>query len=129
MKIINGRADAPSILQTSNFTGEVRADPVLTGEPNASVHHVTFAPRGRTFWHAHGDGQVLLVTAGAGVVVSRRTGRVDVRAGDVVWTEPGEEHWHGAGPDTLLAHTAISLGSHTWLEEVTDAEYDAVLDA
>jgi quercetin dioxygenase-like cupin family protein len=43
-----------------------------------------------------------------------------LRPGDVVYADPGEEHWHGAGADTYLLHTAISLGTTTWLEEVSE---------
>ena len=31
--------------------------------------------------------------------------------GDVIWAEPGEEHWHGGCGDSLLAHTAVSHGT------------------
>ena len=43
--------------------------------------------------------------------------------GDVVWIPPGEEHWHGAAPDSYMIHLAISLGGHDWLDPVTDGEY------
>jgi len=40
-----------------------------------------------------------------------------------VWIPPGEEHWHGAAPDSYMLHLAISLGGHDWLDPVTDDEY------
>lgn len=126
MKHVLGRAEESSILQTANFTGEVRADTILSGEPDIASHHVFFAPSARTFWHVHELGQLLFITAGAGVVVSRRTA-VQVRAGDAVWTEPGEEHWHGAVPNSFLVHTTVSLGGHVWLAEVGDDEYAAAV--
>jgi quercetin dioxygenase-like cupin family protein len=46
-----------------------------------------------------------------------------IRSGDIVWTAPGELHWHGGGPVTTLLHLAVSLGQTTWAQEVTDAEY------
>ena len=53
----------------------------------------------------------------------------EIRAGDTVWIAPGEKHWHGAGPDTNMVHIALqeSLdGTHvTWLEHVTDEQYNA----
>lgn len=127
MRLIAGRSSrAASVLQTTNFTGTVWADPVLIDDPGAALNQVFFTPRSRTFWHVHGAGQILIVTAGSGFVVSRRTGPVAVRAGDVVWTEPGEQHWHGAASVSYLSHTAISLGDHTWLDAVTEDEYEAV---
>jgi quercetin dioxygenase-like cupin family protein len=38
---------------------------------------------------------------------------------------PGEEHWHGAAPESYLLHVAISLGAATWLEPVRDEDYAA----
>ena len=48
-----------------------------------------------------------------------------LRAGDWVWIPPGERHWHGASPGAFLTHTAISLGSTDWSDEVTADEYTA----
>ncbi|WP_283135235.1 cupin domain-containing protein [Rhizohabitans arisaemae] len=128
MKVIHGReTDAPSIKQSDGFTGEVWADPVLRGAEGASVHTVFFAPGARTHWHRHSHGQILHITGGSGVVVTRDEA-VEVRAGDTVWSPPGAEHWHGAGEDGYLIHTAISLGEHTWLDPVTDEEYKHRLD-
>ena len=36
----------------------------------------------------------------------------------------GEEHWHGALPDSFMSHQSIVLGgSAEWLEEVSEQEY------
>jgi quercetin dioxygenase-like cupin family protein len=43
--------------------------------------------------------------------------------GDVVWFSPGEDHWHGAGPDSVMTHIAISLGTTDWGDPVSDADY------
>jgi quercetin dioxygenase-like cupin family protein len=72
---------------------------------------------------------VLIVTAGTGRV-QRRGGPVeDIRASDVVWTPPGVEHWHGAGPTTALTHLAIQEYRDgkvvEWGRKVTDAESQA----
>jgi len=45
----------------------------------------------------------------------------------VVWFEPGEKHWHGASPETAMAHIAIQEALEgtvvEWMEKVTDEEY------
>jgi quercetin dioxygenase-like cupin family protein len=42
----------------------------------------------------------------------------------VIWTPPGEEHWHGAAPDHFMTHIALwETDDVDWLEHVTDAEY------
>jgi hypothetical protein len=42
----------------------------------------------------------------------------EIRSGDVVYIEPGEEHWHGATPDRFMAHVAVQEadqnGQLTW---------------
>jgi quercetin dioxygenase-like cupin family protein len=63
-------------------------------------------------------------------VVQRQGGPIEeVRAGDVVWFEPGEKHWRGASATTAMQHLAIqeSLDGKAveWLEHVSDQEYRA----
>jgi quercetin dioxygenase-like cupin family protein len=123
MQVNRGRAGVPSEQPSATFTGDVYADPVLS-VPEARVAAVTFTPRARTQWHTHAHGQILFVTAGRGFVCTREGEGQWVTAGDVVHFPPGEEHWHGAGPDSYLVHTAVSLGETAWIAEVTDAEYD-----
>ena len=114
------------------FTGDVYIDTVATpSEPSrlagASVH---FTPGARTAWHTHPNGQTLFVTEGVGRC-RRRGGPVEViRAGDRVFFEAGEEHWHGAAPDRFMTHLAMhQVDEHgnavTWGEHVTDEEYGA----
>ena len=113
------------------FTGAVRIDPLFpaSSPARAAGNAVTFEPRARTAWHTHPLGQVLIVTAGCGRV-QRAAGPVEeIRAGDVVWFEPGEKHWHGAAPTTAMTHIAIQEAldgkAVDWMEHVTDAQYGA----
>ena len=79
---------------------------------------------------ASGIGQTIFVTEGVGLC-QRRGGAVEViRAGDRVFFEPGEEHWHGAAPGRFMTHVAMhqvdEKGSAvTWGEHVSDDEYAA----
>ena len=111
------------------FTGTVWQDPVVDPPAPARVRaaRVAFEPGARTNWHTHPLGQTLHVLSGVGRVCLRgETARV-IRAGDTVWIPPGEEHWHGAGPETAMVHLAIQEaldGSPVdWLEPVSDADY------
>jgi quercetin dioxygenase-like cupin family protein len=108
------------------FTGDVHFDVVFRGEEpsRTRVNTVRFAPWARTAWHSHANGQALHVTDGVGLVQSRGGTVTVIRPGDVIWTPPGEEHWHGAAPDHFMVHTAIWEGDETaWGEHVTDEEY------
>ena len=111
------------------FTGAVRIDSRFQREAPARIGGatVTFEPGARTAWHTHPLGQTLLVTAGCGRV-QRDGGPIEeIRAGDIVWFEPGERHWHGASPTTAMTHIAIAemLDGKVvaWMEHVTDEQY------
>jgi len=113
------------------FTGTVRMDPLFGADApaRAAGNAVTFEPGARTAWHTHPLGQVLLVTFGRGRV-QRDGGPIEeIRAGDVVWFEPGEKHWHGASDTTAMQHIAIQEAldgtAVEWLGHVTDAQYKA----
>lgn len=81
----------------ANFTGTVYVDGVRNPDELTAIgcSHVRFAPGARTAWHHHPKGQTLYVTDGIGLVASRDGSVQEIRPGDVVYIEPGEEHWHG----------------------------------
>ena len=129
---ITSSGSQPSAKGPANwFTGVVRIDPLFAvrAPARAAGNAVTFEPGARTAWHTHPLGQTLIVTFGRGWV-QRDGGPVqEIRAGDVVWFEPGEKHWHGATATTAMAHIAIqeSLDGSAveWLEHVADEQYRA----
>jgi quercetin dioxygenase-like cupin family protein len=130
MRIIRGReAGKPSENRTSTFTGTVWADALVSGEPGVTVNNVWFGPRSRTYWHTHDVGQILQVIAGSGFVVTRDGHSEAISAGDIAWIPAGEEHWHGGSTESFLLHTATSVGTTNWLEEVSDADYDTGVSA
>jgi 4-carboxymuconolactone decarboxylase len=109
-----GRQPAPA----DHFTGTVTVEALFGAiEPShVSGGAVTFEAGARTAWHTHPRGQILIVTAG-------------IRAGDVVRIPAGQKHWHGAAPDTAMAHVAITEHRDgvrvNWMEPVTDEQYQA----
>lgn len=122
----------PSLKGPSDwFTGAVRIDPLFaaTTPARAAGNAVTFEPGARTAWHTHPLGQTLIVTFGHGLV-QREGGPIeDIQAGDVVWFEPGEKHWHGASQNVAMQHIAIQEAVDgkpvDWLEQVSDEQYRA----
>lgn len=112
------------------FTGDVYIEPLRDADDQSAVGcaHVRFMPGARSFWHSHPKGQILYVTDGVGYVCQRGGEIKEIRPGDVVFTAPGEEHWHGATPDRFMSHVAIQESDEngvaiTWLEQVSDEEY------
>jgi quercetin dioxygenase-like cupin family protein len=67
------------------------------------------------------------VTEGRGFVQSWGGPIRELKAGDVIWTPPGEKHWHGAAPNSALTHIAIQEALNgkavEWLEKVSDEQY------
>ena len=124
MKVFQGRAKAAvSEQRTSTFSGVVWGDPVMPTTDKVTVNNVFFAPGGRTFWHAHEQGQILQVTSGSGFVCVDGGEPQAIRTGDVVWIGANERHWHGGSGHSFMVHTATSLGTTTWQEEVLEAVY------
>jgi len=118
-----------------NFAGSVRVEPLFQAHApaRASGSLVTFEPGARTAWHTHPLGQILIVTAGTGRVQRWGDPVDEIRQGDVVWIPPGQKHWHGAAPDSSMAHIAVveQLDGKAveWMEKVSDAQYGAPLRA
>ncbi|WP_188940502.1 cupin domain-containing protein [Nakamurella endophytica] len=120
------RLDAVPLPLTADprFTGAVagwhhRPD----GDPRLHAYVVRFAAGSRTAWHSHAHGQLLVGQSGAGWVGTRDGRVVRLVPGVAVWTDPGEEHWHGADADQAMIHLAVQTAppggdSVTWLEPV-----------
>ena len=91
----------------------------------------SFEPGARTAWHTHPLGQTLYVISGIGRVQAKGGPIREIRPGDVVWIPPNEKHWHGASPDNSMTHIAMQEALDgvfsTWMEHVTDEEYNGKL--
>jgi quercetin dioxygenase-like cupin family protein len=114
------------------FTGAVYLDTIAVPAPpaRAAAALVHFTPGARTHWHTHPFGQTIFVVEGVGRC-RREGGPIEeIRPGDRVFFEPGENHWHGAAPNRFMAHVAIQEADEsgspvTWGDPVTDEEYGA----
>jgi quercetin dioxygenase-like cupin family protein len=112
----------------ANFTGVgtlVRMDGICE-RPAVNAYRVTFQPRTRTAWHTHSGTQLLLVVEGTCRFQKEGESVQEVGVGGIVSIAPGERHWHGASPDAPMVHVALNIdATTTWLEKVTDREYQA----
>jgi quercetin dioxygenase-like cupin family protein len=114
------------------FTGSVYIDTIAAPQPpaRAAAALVHFTPGARTAWHTHPYGQTIYVTEGVGRC-QRESGPVEeIRPGDRVYFEAGENHWHGAAPNRFMIHIAIQEADETgspvtWGRHVTDEQYNA----
>jgi quercetin dioxygenase-like cupin family protein len=134
MEIICAGTQASAKGPADWFTGAVRIDPLfpVLDPSRAAANTVSFEPGARTAWHTHPLGQMLIVTAGCGRVQREGGAIEEIRPGDVVRFAPGEQHWHGAAPQTAMAHIAIQESFEgkavDWLQHVTDEEYHVDAD-
>jgi quercetin dioxygenase-like cupin family protein len=133
MQITRNSPDAATTKGPADwFTGDVYIDTVADPGPPArtAAANVHFTPCARTAWHTHPFGQTIFVIDGFGLC-RREGGPIEeIRAGDRVYFEPGENHWHGAAPNRFMAHIAIQEADEsgspvTWGRHVTDEEYGA----
>jgi quercetin dioxygenase-like cupin family protein len=113
------------------FTGVVFQDPVITAESPSRLGGsvVTFTPGARTAWHSHPVGQTLFCLSGVGRICFKGEKPQVLNPGDTVNIPPDTMHWHGASPDRLFSHLALSeVGEQgqgaAWGAHVSDAEYN-----
>lgn len=114
------------------FTGDVYIDTIAANPDPSRVQaaNVHFTPGARTAWHTHSLGQTIYVLEGVGRCQREGDQVEEIRPGDSVYFEPGENHWHGAAPGRFMVHTAIQEAGDdgspvTWGEHVSDEEYGA----
>jgi quercetin dioxygenase-like cupin family protein len=129
-RIMRAAATPTKLAPAANFTGVVLHEEVFAPEAPSRLRasRVSFAPGGRTNWHTHAVGQVLYVLSGVGRYQTLGEDVQVLLPGDTVVIAPGVKHWHGAAPDHMMVHLALSETNDkgeatTWLEPVTDADY------
>ena len=118
MQVIRVTADKRARSDNPAFIGAVQTQDVVRDEMAAllRVTEVTFPPGARNKWHIHAADQVLIVTAGRGIIATEAEERF-ITPGDVVLIPANEKHWHGATDDEAMTHFAIlTPGPMTILE-------------
>jgi quercetin dioxygenase-like cupin family protein len=114
------------------FVGNAFLHPLVAKDKNNEFSSgcVTFEPKARTNWHTHPKGQVLIVIEGTGYYQEKGKPAKVIKTGDVVNIPENIEHWHGASVDSKMVHITITNYKDdvqvTWLQPVTDEEYNSV---
>lgn len=81
------------------------------------MHAVVCAAGSRSRWHTHGAGQVLVVVSGTGLVAAYANDAVEVvevSIGDLIVSDAGERHWHGAADEASCVYVSVSRGMTDW---------------
>jgi len=79
---------------------------------NFRCNVVNFRVGATTGWHVHDCDQILVVTAGRGIVASETEQR-EIAVGDVVHIKAGERHWHGATANSPMSHITVTTAGGT----------------
>lgn len=129
MEDLHYKEEEMKIVKISEVYKEPYARPLFTGTdvtrqvlaPDSkefNVNIVNFGKGVRNKFHAHDSEQILIVTAGRGIVATEKEERV-VTEGEVIHIPAGEKHWHGATNDSEFSHIYVTrVGSQvTQLEE------------
>jgi len=93
-------------VETQNVVGDDARDIRCT--------EVTFHEGARNKLHTHTTDQVLIVTAGEGIVATEHEER-EVATGDVAFIPAGERHWHGARAGRDMTHWSILGAGKTFV--------------
>jgi quercetin dioxygenase-like cupin family protein len=89
------------------FTGtDVTRQDLFPDSREYRINNINFGKGIRNKFHSHEAEQILIVTAGKGVVATEQEERV-VTLGDVILIPKGEKHWHGSNGDSEFSHIFI----------------------
>jgi quercetin dioxygenase-like cupin family protein len=112
---------------SETFTGVVFQDPVIAAESPSRLGGsvVTFTPGAPTAWHSHPVGQTLFCLSGVGRICFEGERPQVLDPG--VNIPPDVVHWHGASPDRLFSHLALSEAGEqgqgtAWGKHVSDED-------
>ena len=88
--------------------GPVTAQVIIPGASanNFNCGVVNFSRGARTKFHSHTSDQLLIITAGIGMVATSDEER-EVTVGDIAYIPAGEKHWHGARKESSMSHITI----------------------
>jgi quercetin dioxygenase-like cupin family protein len=119
MKVIKMSHVPKDPFENPIFTGsDVTLQVLLPESKEFKVNVVNFGKGVRNKFHVHDSEQVLIVTAGRGIVATETEQEV-ITVGDVVLIPAGEKHWHGASEESEFSHIYVtgSESQVTLLEE------------
>ena len=90
------------------FTGpDVTRQILLPESKEFNVVIVNFGKGVRNKLHSHDSDQILIITAGKGIVATETEEKV-ATVGDIILFQAGEKHWHGATEDSEFSHIYVT---------------------
>ncbi len=108
MKVIKANEMKLDNMNTKLFTGEVKCGFLLSADESKeyTMLMVSFPKGVRNKFHTHSSDQILIITAGEGIVATEDE-EWTVNVGDIVYIPAGLKHWHGAHTESNFSHLSI----------------------
>jgi 4-carboxymuconolactone decarboxylase len=108
MKVVRVNRIEEQVADTPLFAGRVTQQTIIdTSLSNRfSIRQINFDKGARNKFHAHSIEQVLIVTAGKGIVATEQE-EITVVPGDIIFIAANEKHWHGATKDSAFSHLYV----------------------
>jgi quercetin dioxygenase-like cupin family protein len=109
MKIIKVDQVRKKPITSSFFTGGKVTRQTLVGPDvghSLDAAMVNFSQGARTKFHTHTSDQIIIVSAGKGIVATEQEERT-ISPGDIIFFPAGEKHWHGATKASDFSHIYI----------------------
>ena len=104
MKVVKTSQVEKESFHSPLFTGpDVTRQVLLPESSEYDISNVSFGKGVRNKFHAHDAEQILIVTAGRGIIATEEAQK-EITEGDVVLIPAGEKHWHGAAEDSEFSH-------------------------
>ncbi|HLH74581.1 MAG TPA: cupin domain-containing protein [Chloroflexota bacterium] len=110
MKVVRISELPVAIGSSEMFIGLAERQVIVDQETSSQVRValVTFKDGAVNRMHTHDVDQILVITAGEGIVQAEGKPEQQVKAGDVAIIPAGERHWHGAAPGKTMSHLTIT---------------------
>ncbi len=90
------------------FTGpNVTSQSLVSDSKDLRVSIVNFGKGVRNKFHRHDGDQVLIISAGKGLVATEKEKKT-VTVGEIVLFPANEKHWHGATEDSEFSHIVVT---------------------
>jgi 4-carboxymuconolactone decarboxylase len=108
MKVVKIDDVAKEPATSAMFTGAVTMQGIVGTDLSSKfmIRQVNFGRGIRNKFHTHTIEQILIVTAGKGIVATDKT-EITVVPGDVIFIPAGEKHWHGAAKGSTFSHLYV----------------------
>ena len=118
MKVVKMSQVSKEPIPNPIFTGsDVTRQTLVPDSKDFNAAIVNFGKGVRNKLHTHDSEQILIVTAGKGIVATEKEQKT-VTAGDIILFSPEEKHWHGATGDSEFSHIYLTkLNSKTHIVE------------